>query len=178
MATIPGFADLPVPYTVARCRWGVARRLEAHVGVHPTMLAFGTLGLEAGLSWLVFDQYKALPALCVGTTPTLWANPFRNAVGFAPEAEAAVSWRLGGKVTLYTGAQAMFQLQEPYVPWAALAGAEFRVSRHVGLSLEVKWYAPSEQAYPRVVGYPISIGGQGALGGVVGISLYPGGEDE
>lgn len=178
VATVPGFADLPVPYTVARYRWGVAERLEARVGVHPTMLAFGTLGLEAGLSWLAFDQHKALPALCVGATPTMWVNPFNGAVGLAPEAEAALSWMVGESVMLYTGAQAMFQLEEPYVPWAALAGVEFRVSRHVGMGLELKWYAPTEAAYPHVVDFPVSIGNQGAIGGVIGLTLYPGGEDE
>jgi len=49
------------------------------------------------------------------------------------------------------------------------------VGRNVGLSCEFKWYAPLEESEFRVVDYPLSPLDHGALGVVVGVTLYPGG---
>jgi hypothetical protein len=179
VAEVPGIANLPLPYSVLRYRWGILNRLEGHIGVHTTMAFFGTLGVDVGLSYLLLDQKGWRPAICVGVNPTAWINPFnRDGVGARPEAEAAASWYLSPRLLFYTGAQAFFQLEEPYVPWAALIGTEVRVGKAIGLGVEVKWYATLEDSDFRVVGFPLSPADQGALGAVVGINLYPGGANE
>lgn len=179
VATLPGIADVPLPYSVLRYRWGILNRLEGHVGVHTTMAFFRTLGVDVGLSYLLLDQKKWQPALCVGVNPTAWINPFNpDGVGARPEAEAAASWYLSPQLLLYIGAQAFFQLEEPYVPWAALIGTEVRIGKAIGLGIEVKWYAPLENSDFRVVNFPLSPADQGALGVVLGVSLYPGGTNE
>ena len=38
ITTLPGIADVPLPYTTLRYRWGIADNLEGHVGIHPTMI--------------------------------------------------------------------------------------------------------------------------------------------
>lgn len=179
VAAIPGVADMPVPYSVLRYRWGVMDRLEAHVGVHTTMMAFGTLGLEAGLSYLLINQKGALPAVCAGINPTVWVNPFNEgAAFFAPQAEMVLSWCLHPRFFFYTGGQTFLQLEKPYLPWAVLVGAEIRLGQSLGFTLEGKWYAPLEDSDWRVVNYPLSPADQGALGVVLGVSFYPGGTDE
>jgi len=179
VATLPGIADVPLPYSVLRYRWGIIDDLEAHVGLHPTMLAFGTIGMDFGLSYEFLRQQKWLPSLCFGLNPTLWLNPFnQDGVGAAPGADLIASWYAAPRLLLYTGGQAFFQLDEPYVPWAALVGTEWRIGKMIGLSLEAKWYAPFQDSEFRIVNFPISPGNRGALGIVAGFSLYPGGVDE
>jgi hypothetical protein len=177
VVTLPGIADVPLPYSVLRYRWGLVNDLEAHVGLHPTMLAFGTIGLDAGVSYELVHGNKVLPSLVLGINPTIWVNPFNEAAGFSPEAEAVFSWIVWDKLLLYTGGQTFFQLEKPYTPWAALLGAEYRFGA-VGLGLETKWYSPTENSEYRVVNFPLSPAKQGAFGFVLGFTLYPGGKDE
>lgn len=175
VAEVPGMATLPIPYSVLRYRWGILDRLEGHVGFHLTTMFFGATGIDAGLSYGILEQRGAIPYLCAGVNPTMWVNPFYEGVGFRPEAEFTASWNLSDHALVYTGAQAFFQLEEPYAPFAPLVGTEVVVGNTVGLTLEVKWYAPLENSRYRVVAYPLSPGEQGALGAVLGITLYPGG---
>jgi hypothetical protein len=179
VASIPGIADVPLPYTTLRYRWGIIDNLEGHIGIHPTMLVFGTLAADVGLSYQFLSPLKWRPGLCLGLNPTMWLNPFNdNGSGAAPSADLTASWDVNRSILLYTGGQAFFQLQEPYVPWAVLMGSEFSAGKYLGLSAELKWYAPSENSTYRVVNYPISPGGLGAFGVVLGISLYPGGRHD
>ncbi|MBN2378541.1 hypothetical protein JXM67_01900 [candidate division WOR-3 bacterium] len=178
-ATLPGIADVPLPYSVLRYRWGIVDNLEAHIGIHPTMLIFGTFGMDLGLSYEFLEQNRGVPSLCAGLNPTMWLNPFnQDGVGAAPSADLVASWYVHQKILVYTGGQAFFQLQEPYIPWAALVGSEFQIGNHLGLGLEIKWYAPLEDSEFRVVNFPISPGHQGAFGILLGVSLYPGGDDD
>lgn len=176
IAELPGIADVPLPYSTLRYRWGVYKNLEAHIGLHPTMLVFGTIGLDAGLSYELIHGSKLTPSLVAGINPTFWINPFNRAAGFSPEAEAVASWTIGKNLLVYSGGQAFFQLEKPYVPWAALIGWECRFGA-AGLGIEAKWYAPTENSEYRVVRFPLSPGKMGAFGAVVGFSLYPGGRD-
>jgi hypothetical protein len=179
VATLPGIADLPLPYTALRYRWGVVENLEAHIGLHPTMLAFGTLGLDVGLAYEFLHQNGPVPSLCLGLNPTMWLNPFnQDGVGAAPSTDLVASWFVHPDILVYTGGQAFFQLEEPYVPWTALVGSEFRIGKYLGLGLEIKWYAPLEDSEFRVVNFPLSPGNQGAFGIVLGASLYPGGGND
>ncbi len=177
IVTLPGIGDLPLPYSVLRYRWGVLKSLEAHIGLHPTMLAFGTIGLEAGLSYEIIHGKKLLPSLVLGANPTFWVNPFNVAAGFSPEVEAIFSWIVCDKLLLYSGGQTFFQLEKPYAAWAGLLGAEYRLG-YAGVDLEVKWYSPTENSEYRVVNFPISPLDQGALGVVLGVTLYPGGSND
>lgn len=177
VVTLPGIADVPLPYSVLRYRWGLEKNLEAHIGLHPTMLAFRTIGLDAGLSYEIVHGEKAVPSLVFGINPTIWVNPFNEAAGFSPEAEAVLSWMIRDKLLVYAGGQAFFQLEKPYVPLAALLGAEYRLGP-MGLGFEAKWYSPAENSEYRVVNFPLSPGDHGALGAVLGITLYPGGSNE
>lgn len=177
LSEVPGIGTFPVPYSNIRYRWGVLDRLEAHIGVHPTVMVYGALGMDVGLSYLLFDQKEAIPAACLGLNPTFWVNPFYGAVFFAPELEAAFSWQVHPRIMLYTGAQSFIQLEKPYFPWAVLVGTEVRLGQ-IGLTVEAKWYAPTEATVPRVVYYPADVSNHGALGGVVGISFYPGGVND
>jgi hypothetical protein len=175
VAEVPFIATLPIPYSVLRYRWGILDRLEGHIGLHLTTMLYGAAGVDAGLSYGILEQKGAIPYLCAGINPTMWINPFYEAAGFRPEAELTASWNLSDMVLIYTGAQAFFQLEEPYVPFAPMLGTEVVIGNTVGLTLEAKWYAPLENSRYRVVTYPLSPGEQGALGMVLGITLYPGG---
>jgi len=179
VATLPGIADLPLPYTTLRYRWGVVENLEAHIGLHPTMLAFGTLGLDVGLAYEFLHQNGAIPSVCVGLNPTMWLNPFNSdGLGAAPSADLVASWFVHPRILVYAGGQAFFQLEKPYVPWVALIGSEFKLGKYLGLGLEIKWYAPLQDSEFRVVNFPLSPGNRGAFGIVLGMSLYTGGGND
>jgi len=178
IAEVPNIGKLPLPYTQLRYRWGIIKGIEAHVSLHPTMLAFGTLGVDAGASFELLEQKNALPSVCIGLNPTLWVNPFNAAGGFKPQAEGVLSWRLSPAILSYCGAQAFFQLKKPYVPFAVMLGSEFLLGHSLGLSIEAKWFAPLEDSKLRVINFPISPGDRGAIGAVVGITFYPGGKYE
>jgi len=179
VATVPGVADIVIPYSVVRYRWGVIENLEAHVGIHPTIIVFGTLGIDFGLSYEFLEGSKYVPSLCLGLNPTVLVNPFNPyGTGARPEAELVASWFVKPWFLLYTGGQAFFQLEKDYVPFAVLLGSEFKTGKHLGLALEFKWYVPYKDSEPPVVVYPVSPFEHGALGLVLGLNLYPGDRDE
>ncbi len=168
VANVAGM-DVPMPYAVGRYRYGLTDRAGLYGGAHLAMPAFGVLGLEAGFSYQLLDQRGALPGLSACAACTGLIEPGGGEALF-PGLDLVASWQVGGRWLVYAGGQSLYQLNEkPHAVFAPLVGAECRLGRW-RVSLESKWYAPTERTHPRNVNYRLPIGGHGAVGFVVGVS--------
>jgi len=168
VANVAGM-DIPMPYAVARYRYGFTDRAGLFGGAHLAMPAFGVVGLEAGFSYQLLDQRGVLPGLSASAGFTGLLKP-GGAEALFPGFDVAASWKLGENWLLYGGVQSMYQLNEkPNVVFAPLVGVERKFGRW-RVALESKWYAPTEVTHPRNVNYRLPIGGRGAVGFVVGVS--------
>jgi len=173
-----GGMNIPMPYAVARYRYGLNDRAGLYAGGHLTAAALRVVGLDFGFSYHFLRQQGWVP--CVGTSAGLAAfiEPGGDAALF-PQLDIVASYRLGDRVTAYFGSQSMYQFVfAPAVVLAPLVGGEFRLNNRFGLALEAKWYAPTETTHPRNVDYKLPIDNHGAVGFVLGANWLLGGDHE
>jgi len=163
--------DMPIPYSVLRYRRGLTDIMDLHVSVHPTMMIMGTIALDAGVTKHFFDSQGWRPGLSVeGGIYAFSAMSDLSLVRAYPEIGFIGHYSFAQKRRiLYFGIQSMYQYTEPYVLLAPLVGAELVLGR-VGVNIETKWYAPTEQSDNRVVDYTLIPTNTGAIGFVWGIS--------
>jgi hypothetical protein len=171
-----GGAQIPVPYVVARYRYGITDQVGLYAGAHPLMAGFGTAGLDAGLTWHFIDQDGFRPCVGIGA----------GAVGFAefdggggrsllPTAEITAAY-MGKRSVAYAGVHTMYQLDPSfYMTYTPYVGQEYRFGRRFSVSVEAKWFAAYEDNQPRVITFPLAIANHGALGLVGGINCLIGG---
>ncbi|MEO0081851.1 MAG: hypothetical protein ABIL25_06125 [candidate division WOR-3 bacterium] len=167
--------DIPLPYTVARYRYGVNDKSSIYAGGHLMVAALGVAGLEAGWAWHPLTQKKYRPAVSASAG---LAALVKSGDGHAlfPQLDVTGSYLLGDRSLTYFGIQSMYQLADkPYAVFAPFVGEEVRLGSRVSLCAEAKWYAPTEKASPRSVDYRIPIAGQGAVGFVLGVNYQFGG---
>jgi len=146
-------AQLPVPYPVARFRYGVTDRLNLNVGGHLLMPAFGDLASDAGASYHFLDQDGWRPCLGVGAGGIgLVEFDGGGGTAFLPQLELTASYLRPDHSLSY-----------------------FSVGRNLSVSFEMKWYAASQRAKPRAVIYSLPIANHGGLGFVAGVSYHLGG---
>jgi len=173
-----GGMNVPMPYAVARYRYGLNDRAGLYAGGHLTAAALRVVGLDFGFSYHFLRQQGWVP--CVGTSAGLAA--FIQLGGDAalfPQVDLVASYRFGNRVTTYFGSQSMYQFASaPAVVLAPLVGGEFRPGDRFGLALEAKWYAPTETTHPRNVDFKIPIANHGAVGFVLGANWLLGGDHE
>lgn len=167
--------DIPLPYAVARYRYGVDDRLGVYAGGHLLMAAFGVFGFDGGISYCFSEQRGAVPSLSATAGLSGFFEPAGDTRLF-PAAELTASCLLGDRFLSYFGFQSMYQLSaSPYAVFAPLIGQEVRLGRRFSLGLEAKWYAPGQKTRPRNVDYRLPLGGTGALGFVLGANYHFGG---
>jgi hypothetical protein len=176
VAEVSGMS-IPVPYAVARYRYGASDRLGLYAGGHLLMASFGVIGIDAGGSYRIIRQSGAIPELNAGAgIAALIEAGDGNGQAVLPEANLAASWLWKRRFLTYAGVQGMMQLS-PGVrgAFAPYVGQEVYIGRGFSANAEVKWYAPTEATKPRVVNFTLPVAGQGDLGAVLGVSYGFGG---
>jgi len=167
--------NIPLPYAVIRYRYGLNNNLNLYGGSHLLLFALGDIGLDAGISYHFLKQTKWIPAVGIGAGIYGFSKPGKDIRVF-PELELTGSYIFGSRFLTYFGTQSMYQLAEkPTVVLAPFIGEEVRISKKLSITLETKWYAPSEITKPRVVEYKIPISNHGAFGFVFGLNYLLGG---
>jgi hypothetical protein len=163
--------QMPIPYSVLRYRRGLNENTDFHCGIHPTMMVLGNVALEVGITKLLVNQNRWRPALAVeGSVYGFWHVPDLSTTRAYPEIGLVASYSLSrGGHLVYFGMQNIIQYDEPYWIFAPLLGVELPLGRF-NISLEAKWYAPTEQSDNRIVDYTLIPADQGAIGFVWGLS--------
>lgn len=163
---------MSVPYSVLRYRQGLTEDTDCHVGVHPTMLVLGNLGMDIGLTKQVLEQSGGRPGLSLeGSIYGFYHFNELLSIRAYPEISLLGSYRLGNRRELfYFGVQNMVQLARPHLVFAPFMGLEISIGKRFAVNLEAKWYAPGEESEDRVVDYSIRPLGHGALGFACGLS--------
>jgi hypothetical protein len=167
--------DLPMPYAVARYRYGLTDRSGLCAGAHLLAAGRAVIGVDAGWSGLILAQSGLRPA--VSTTAGLVAlvKP-GDGQALLPQLDLTASYLHSDRFLTYFGSQSLYQLTaRPYVILAPFVGEEVRLGSRLSLCAEAKWYAPFEKTSPRNVSYRLPIAGHGGLGLVLGVNYLFGG---
>jgi hypothetical protein len=176
VANVSG-VQLPIPYPVARYRYGITDRLNVNAGCHLLMPAFGVAAMDAGASYHFIDQAGWRP--CLGfAAGAVGLAEFDGGRSFAllPQAEVIASYLRPGHSLSYFGVGTLYQLSPRfYMTYSPYVGHNFSVGRNLSLSLELKWYAAYERTHPRAVVYSLPIANHGGFGFVAGVNYHFGG---
>ena len=170
-------AQLPVPYPVARFRYGVTNRLNVHAGGHLLMPAFWVVAFDAGASYHFLDQDGWRPCLGVGAGE-LGLVEFDGGGGttFLPQVEVTASYLRPNLSLSYFGVHTLYQVRPTFLmTYSPYVGHNFSVGRNLSVGLEMKWYAASQRTKPRSVTYSLPIANHGGLGIVAGVNYHLGG---
>jgi hypothetical protein len=170
--------NIPLPYAVARYRYGLNDQAGIYVGGHLLAAGFGLAGIDFGFSYHFLQQQGWVPTVGAIAGITALIKPGGGEALF-PQLDLVASYRLGDRFTAYFGSQSMYQFQyRPNVVLAPFVGGGFKVSDPFSLNLEAKWYAPTEKTHPRNVNYSLPIAEHGAVGFVLGANWLFGGNHE
>jgi len=167
----------PIPYPVARFRYGVTNRLNVYAGGHLLMPAFGVGAMDAGASFHFLDQAGWRPCLGAGAG-AIGLVEFDGGDGTAllPQLELTASYLRPSHSLSYFGIHTLYQLRPKlYMTYSPYVGHNFSVGRALSVNLEMKWYAAFERSRPRAVIYSLPIANHGGLGLVAGINYHIGG---
>jgi len=170
-------AQLPVPYPVARVRYGVTNRLNLNVGGHLLMPAFGVVAFDAGASYHFLDQdgWRPCLGLSAGELGLIQFDGGRGTT-FLPQMEVTASYLRPNHSLSYFGVHTLYQIRPTFfMTYSPYVGHNFSVGRNLSVSLEMKWYAASQRAKPRSVTYSLPIANHGGLGIVAGVNYHLGG---
>ncbi len=169
--------NVPAPYTVLRYRRGWNETTDLHIGIHPTMAAFGNIAMDAGVTTHVLRQSQWIPALAIeGSIYGFYRIGEASSFRLYPEIALTGSYRLSDRNHLfYLGTHAMVQYTDPYVIFVPYIGFEIPFGAQWILNLETKWYAPHEDTENRIVDYGIKPWNYGAIGFTCGLSVKFGG---
>ncbi len=177
VANVSGM-NIPLPYAVARYRYGLGDQVGIYTGLHLLAAGLGLAGVDFGFSYHFLRQQGWIPTVGAIAGITALVKPGGAQVLF-PQFDLVGSYRLGNRFTTYFGSQSMYQFSSrPNVVLAPFLGTQWRVSDPFSLNLEAKWYAPTEPTEPRNVHYSLPIGNRGAVGFVVGANWLFGGSNE
>jgi hypothetical protein len=163
--------DIPLPYSVLRYRFGLKDNTDIHIGIHPTMALFGNLGIDAGVTRHFMRNLGMRPGISAGLALYgFYDFADLDHMRAYPELSIIFSYDIfRSSHVVYFGGQGMIQFAEPYIVPAAVAGGEFSLGRNFALSIETRWYAPTESSDDRVVDFRLRPFDQGALGFVLGL---------
>ena len=177
VANIAGM-NIPMPYAVARYRYGLNDQAGIYAGGHLLAAARGIVGLDFGFSYHFLAQKGWVPTVGTSAGVAAFIQPGGDDALF-PQLDLVASYRLGKRFLTYFGSQSMYQFKStPNVVLAPFIGGEWRASDRFSLALEAKWYAPTEPTHPRNVNYSLPIGNHGAVGFVLGANWVFGGNHE
>ncbi len=177
VANVSGM-NIPLPYAVARYRYGLTDQAGIYAGVHLLAAGLGVAGFDAGFSYHFLPQQGLIPTVGAIAGITALIKPDDGEAMF-PQLDLVASYRLNDHFTTYFGSQSMYQLQStPNVVLAPFVGTGWHISDPFSLNLEAKWFAPTEKTEPRIVDYSLPIGNHGAVGFVLGANYGFGGKNE
>jgi hypothetical protein len=176
VANVSG-AQVPIPYTVARFRYGVTSRLNVNVGGHLLMPAFGVAAMDAGASYHFLDQDGWRPCLGVAAGEIgLIEFDGGGSTTFLPQLELTASYLRPNHSLSYFGVHTLYEVRPKFLmTYSPYVGHNFSVGRSLSVTLEMKWYAASQRAKPRSVTYSLPIANHGGLGIVAGVNYHLGG---
>jgi hypothetical protein len=170
--------NIPIPYAVARYRYGLNDKAGIYAGVHLLAAARGIAGFDFGFSYHFLEQRGWIPTVGASAGITALIKPGESEALF-PQLDLVASYRLNDRVTTYFGSHSMYQLQSrPNVVLAPFVGTEWRIGDPFSLNLEAKWYAPTEKTHPRNIDYSLPINNRGGVGFVLGGNWLFGGDHE
>jgi len=172
-----GGAQLPVPYPVARFRYGITNRLSVDLGGHLLMPAFGVAAMDAGASYHFLDQNGWWPCLGLGAGAIgLVEFDGGGSTAFLPQLELTASYLRPNHSLSYFGVHTLYQVRPRFfMTYSPYVGHNFSVGRGLSVSFEMKWYAGSERTKPRAIDYSLPIANHGGLGIVAGVYYHFGG---
>ena len=177
VANVAGM-NIPIPYAVARYRYGLNDQAGIYAGGHLLAAGLGVVGLDLGFSYHFLAQRGWVPTVGTSAGVAAFIQPGGGEALF-PQLDLVASYRVGNRFLAYFGSQSMFQFQsEPNVVLAPFIGGGWRAGDRFSLNLEAKWYAPTEPTHPRNVNYSLPIAGMGAVGFVLGANWVFGGNHE
>jgi len=177
VANVSGM-NIPIPYAVARYRYGLSDRTGIYAGFHPLAAGFRVIGLDFGFSYHFLKEQGWIPTVGAITGVTAFIQPGGSQALF-PQLDLVASYRLGDRFTTYFGSQSVYQFSTtPSVILAPLVGGKFKVNDRLSLCLEAKWYTPTELTHPRNVNYTLPVADHGAVGFVLGAEWLFGGNHE
>ena len=163
----------PGPIVSVGGAYGISDKLDVLMHADVTAAAFGNLHLDPGVAWHpLVTEGGPVPTLTLGGSVHLFTN-FKDAL-VAPDLTFAAAWRLGKRHLIYTGVDAGIAIRTQVRPIVGpFVGAEARVSKRVGLTLEVKWLAPWYDTTPAAPVW-VSPGGYGFISVLLGVNVYIG----
>jgi len=167
----------PIPYPVARFRYGVTDRLNLNVGGHLLMPAFGVAAMDVGASYHFLDQAGWRPCLGVGAGEIgLIEFDGQRSTSFLPQVELTASYLRPNHSLSYFGVHTLYQIRPRFLmTYSPYVGHNFSVGRSLSVAFEMKWYAASQRTLPRAVKYSLPIANHGGLGIVAGVNYHFGG---
>jgi hypothetical protein len=173
-----GGMNIPMPYAVARYRYGLNDHAGIYTGGHLLAAARGIVGLDFGFSYHFLAQKGWVPTVGASAGVAAFIQPGGDDAVF-PQLDLVASYRLGKRFLTYFGSQSMYQCKStPNVMLAPFVGGGWQANDRFSLNLEAKWYAPTEPTHPRNVNYTVPIGNHGAVGFVLGANWSLGGKHE
>jgi hypothetical protein len=177
VASIAGM-NIPMPYAVARYRYGLNDHAGIYAGGHLLAAARGIVGLDFGFSYHFLAQKGWVPTVGTSAGLTAFIQPGGDDALF-PQLDLVASYRLGKRFLTYFGSQSMYQFASaPTVVLAPFVGGRWQANDRFSLNLEAKWYAPTEHTHPRNVNYTLPIGNHGDVGFVLGANWSFGGNHD
>jgi hypothetical protein len=177
VANVAGM-NIPLPYAVARYRYGISDQAGIYAGLHLLAAGLGVAGVDFGFSYHFLKQQGWIPTAGAIAGVTALIKPGGEQV-LLPQLDLVGSYRLGDRFTTYFGSQSMYQFSaKPNVVLAPFVGGQFKVCDPLSLNLEAKWYAPTEPTEPRNVHYSLPIANHGAVGFVLGANWLLGGNHD
>ncbi|MGQ0507779.1 MAG: hypothetical protein ACT4TC_20955 [Myxococcaceae bacterium] len=162
---------LPLPLSTVGASYGVHEKVDVHAHVHLTSLAFGVGGLDVGATYLPLAERGWIPAVSLtgrlyGFTDLQSARPYL-------EVGAAGSYFFGERFLTYLALNTLVQFFGAPPLWSVAVGEEVRLG-HFGVALEARWFSPTHNITFNTVEW-VGLGGQGALGIVLGLRYRFGG---
>lgn len=171
--------DIPMPYAVARYRYGLNNQAGVYAGAHLMVAALGVVGLEGGFSYHFLNQQGWVPTVGGSAGLVGLIKPGSPDQAFFPQLDLTASWLFRDRFIAYVGSQSVYQFNaKPHVVLAPFVGGQWDISPAFSVNLEAKWYAPTEPTKPRNVDYRLGVAGKGAVGFVLGAGYRFGGNND
>jgi hypothetical protein len=164
-------AVLPVPILSIGGAYGVTDNMEVLGHVDATAALFGNVHYDLGAAWHpVISEQGPKPTLTLSGGAHILATG--EDVLVAPTFQFISAWRLARRHLIYIGVDTALPIRDKATFIAGpLLGAEARVSKRLGLTLEAKYLAPWYDTNPNPPEW-FSPGGFGFISALLGANVY------
>ncbi len=161
---------IPTPILSVGAAHGVTDQLEVLGHVDLTAAAFGSAHYVMGAAWHpVISQGGAKPTLTLAGGVHVLAS---KDVLVAPTFTIASAWRIARRHLIYVGVDTALPIraQSNFIA-GPLLGAEARLGKRIGVSLEAKYLAPWYDTYPNGPNW-VAPGSHGFFSLLLGTNIY------